>query len=190
MYARNDFSHPSVPVVERPHSEGLDPLTGCLSCSAFTSEASEAFHRARARNEPFSVLALEINRFEEILLRHGAAVADEVLQTCARLLSDNIRGMDGLCRVDGEKFTITLANEGIDSASAVAKRLLSAIKKKAALPEDVPQPLIKMPVNIGVAVLTPSDATLHDLLARAQHAMERARAAGPNRIEVERSRTR
>jgi diguanylate cyclase (GGDEF)-like protein len=186
MYARNDSFPDSAPVVEPPAAERLDPVTGCLSCSAFTSEATAAFDRARAGHTPFSVLALEIVRFEEVPLRYGSDAGKDALEVFARKLNDNIRGLDGLCRVDGGKFTITLASEGLDCAVKVAQRLLSATRTKTAPLDDATLAILKMPLSIGVAVLQPSDATLVHLLARAYRARDRAKSAGANRIEVDR----
>jgi diguanylate cyclase (GGDEF)-like protein len=172
---------------ELPPADRRDPLTGCPSRQAFLCAATKAFNRARVRNNPLSVLALEIDGFEEMMVRLGVEVGHEALRTFARVLNDNVRGMDGLCRIDGEKFTIALANEGIDSAAKVAERLRSTINRKVIDLEDEAQTRVKMPISIGIATLEPLDSTIFDVLDRASRALARAKAAGHGRIETERS---
>jgi diguanylate cyclase (GGDEF)-like protein len=64
----------------------------------------------------------------------------------------------------------------------VGERLRAAV---ASLDLSAIAPDLHVTISLGLALLRPRDAGLHDVIGRADVALYRAKAAGKNRVEAE-----
>jgi diguanylate cyclase (GGDEF)-like protein len=169
--------------VELVQAGRTDPLTGCLNRRAFTQEAHAAVNNARMFSEPLAVLMLDIDRFKNVNDRHGHHIGDRVINHVVTTILGTIRETDTLCRMGGEEFAIMVPAETIPTACELAERVRAAIAASSLpLTEDGSSSL-SVTISIGVAELDATDASLYDVLGRADKALYNAKSAGRNRVE-------
>ena len=158
-----------------------DPLTQLFNRRGFDNRSSREWARALRFGRPLSVLALDLDHFKRVNDAHGHAAGDHVLRTAAALCRLQLRDMDILARMGGEEFSILLPETALDQAKAVAERIRHALQHMGATWQGAHIP---MTVSIGLAVRGPADATLADLLDRADEALYRAKESGRNKVEA------
>lgn len=155
-----------------------DGLTGLLNRAALLEDGKQQLAQCRLRRQPFAALLLDLDHFKRINDTHGHLAGDAVLHHAARTLQRNLRGRDELLgRYGGEEFVLLLPATSLEQAQALAERLRAALE---ACPLDGDAGAIGITTSIGVAA--DAEAGLQDLLARADLALYRAKAAGRNRV--------
>ena len=88
-----------------------DPLTGLANRAALAQKIEEAAARQRRRDEPFSVLLLDLDRFKEVNDTLGHPAGDTLLTEVAMRLKSLLRETDVLARLGGDEFAIIQAGE-------------------------------------------------------------------------------
>lgn len=160
------------------HLPTTDELTGIFNRRAFADIAGREFLRARRFDRPLTVLALDIDHLKAINDCHGHATGDRVLTECTDRWVHLLRVQDVLGRLDGEEFCVLLAETPSNIAQAVAERLRAAIA-------DTPMPGGQhVSVSIGLCAAAAADNQWTDTLARADQALDAAKATGRNRVAV------
>jgi diguanylate cyclase (GGDEF)-like protein len=161
---------------ERTRYEALhDPLTGLANRTLLR----DRLHHALARRDRGATAALfvDLDNFKQVNDAHGHATGDAVLVEIARRLHTAVRPGDTIARLGGDEFVAVC--EGIDeeAALAVGQRLHDAIQ----LPLIVGGAEHRLSASIGIAL---GDRDPDALLADADAAAYRAKAAGRGRIEL------
>ena len=159
---------------------GQDPLTQLYNRRGFDHSSALEWARALRFERPLAILALDLDHFKRVNDRFGHAAGDYVLRTSSALCKLQLRDMDILARMGGEEFSILLPETGLEQARAVAERIRQAVQNLGATWEGT---LIPLTLSIGLAVRSPSDPTLADVLARADQALYRAKDSGRNRVQ-------
>ena len=156
-----------------------DPLTG-LPNRRFL-EILRARPPGRRRDDATGVLMADIDHFKRLNDRHGHAAGDEVLRAVADAIARTVRTDDFPIRYGGEEFLVVLRRADTEIAAAVAERLRLNVASI-----DVRRLRIGAPVtvSVGLAVAEPGTDGLDGLIARADAALYRAKAAGRDRIAV------
>ena len=155
-----------------------DELTGINNRRAFM-ELSEQMVRLSDRNaSAVSCLLIDVDHFKLIndALGHGAG--DHVLQQIGALMTQAFRSCDICGRVGGEEFAVLLPDTDVIAAMGCAERFREAV---ATHDFDWHGQELQVSVSIGVAL---RQATLSDLLQRADMAMYQAKDGGRNRVEL------
>ncbi|AEI82826.1 diguanylate cyclase (plasmid) [Cupriavidus necator N-1] len=156
-----------------------DDLTGVLSRRAVLHAGSSELKNRRASGQPLSLLLMDIDHFKRINDQHGHLVGDRVLAHFAQTVGRALRHTDYLGRFGGEEFVVLLPHTGAEAAFAVAERVRQAVEQQTAL---AGQPACT--ASLGLASIEAGEATLDELLARADLALYRAKADGRNRVEA------
>ncbi len=161
---------------ERTRYEALhDPLTGLANRTLLR----DRLHHALARRDRGATAALfvDLDNFKQVNDVHGHATGDAVLVEIATRLNTAVRPGDTIARLGGDEFVAVC--EGIDeeAALAVAHRLHDAIQ----LPLTAGGAEHQLSASIGIAL---GDSDPDALLADADAASYRAKAAGRGRIEL------
>jgi diguanylate cyclase (GGDEF)-like protein len=149
-----------------------DSLTG-LHNSRFMQQHLEHLLWVQKRyGHPFALLLLDIEGLKRINDAYGSSAGDRTLVGVATALSETTRSVDTPVRMGGDEFCVLLPHQTASRARVLADRLATTIEH---VENPTPQPLR---VSIGV-VSCPQHATdAEDLLAMADGAMYRAKAAG------------
>ncbi|KAI3611259.1 hypothetical protein D8I24_0248 (plasmid) [Cupriavidus necator H850] len=156
-----------------------DELTGVLSRRAVLHAGSSELKNRRGSGQPLSLLLMDIDHFKRINDQHGHLVGDRVLAHFAQTVGRALRHTDYLGRFGGEEFVVLLPHTGAEAAFAVAERVRQAVEQQTAL---AGQPACT--ASLGLASIEAGEATLDELLARADLALYRAKADGRNRVEA------
>ena len=110
----------------------------------------------------------------------GHVAGDKVILATAERISTTVRGVDIVARIGGDEFVVVLRHvHSIDPAHRVS----SEVHRKMAQAIMVDNTPVRATVSIGIAEAGPGE-NLEDLLARADDALYRAKAAGRGRTEV------
>lgn len=127
-------------------------------------------------------MMLDIDHFKNINDQHGHAVGDQVLRQFSHTLQDQLHNGELFARLGGEEFVIILPGLAPDQAKFTAERLRRAVQDLCVV---LAERRLQITVSIGLAGCGAQQPapSLDTLLARADQALYRAKAAGRNRIE-------
>jgi diguanylate cyclase len=169
---------------ERQRAHALyDNLTGCLNRRAFYERFAIEADRSRRLRQGLALLFVDVDFFKSINDRHGHEVGDHALQELAQRLQASIRDTDLLFRWGGEEFVILLAHSSLDDARAVAARVRADVAASP-VPAGHAHGAIRVTVSIGIAASATAAHAPDDLVAKADAACYRAKAAGRDAIAV------
>jgi diguanylate cyclase (GGDEF)-like protein/PAS domain S-box-containing protein len=154
-----------------------DPLTGLANRTLLRDRLEHALARSEREGSATGVLFIDLDNFKGVNDAHGHAAGDAVLVELGRRLPAAVRPADTVARLGGDEFVVVCEQADADSTLTLARRLLAAI----ALPIDVGVREVRLSASIGIALgRTNPDA----LLAEADAAAYRAKAAGGGRLEL------
>ncbi|HEX6986177.1 MAG TPA: GGDEF domain-containing protein, partial [Planctomycetaceae bacterium] len=156
-----------------------DPLTELPNRRALRERLADALEAAGRAGRPVSLALLDVDRFKQFNDAFGHPAGDDVLRAFAALLRRASRSGDLPARFGGEEFAVLLPDADAREASAAAERLRGAI-------EGAAWPLRPVTASFGVATVFPPsqpDESVADvLIAAADAALYRSKAAGRNRV--------
>lgn len=158
----------------------LDPMTGALNRKGLEQLGPRVLQRARQAKRPVTLLMVDADRFKSINDRHGHPAGDAVLIHLARQLGSRLRASDLLVRYGGEEFLLLLDGLSGRVAPEVAERLRAQIEQS---PVELDEGPLHYTVSIGMALAADGEYELDGLIAKADAALYRAKAAGRDRAE-------
>lgn len=156
-----------------------DPLSGLLNRRGVFEAAAVLMNANKARMQPVSVLAFDLDRFKSINDNFGHATGDMVLRLFAEVARKTMRAGDLIGRLGGEEFVAIIPGTLAEAAIA-AERVRTAFAEETHAPGGCGIPAT---VSVGVACGS-ANAALDLLIARADAALYRAKANGRNCIEL------
>jgi diguanylate cyclase (GGDEF)-like protein len=152
----------------------------------FTQRLEEEFKRVRRYGPTLTLVMFDIDHFKSVNDRFGHVAGDGVLLEFGRIMSRSARETDIIARYGGEEFTILLPHTAAPQGQRLAERIRKATESFdfPGAPDGVP---ISITVSAGVATFPINDRILapDQLVASADNAMYRAKAAGRNRTHVD-----
>jgi diguanylate cyclase (GGDEF)-like protein len=157
-----------------------DPLTGLANRRRLDERLTQELERAERFGEPFSIAVLDIDDFKVVNDTFGHPAGDAVLVELARRLRGITRDVDLVARSGGEELTVLLPKADRLTAAKAAMRMRKVV---AAQPVAAADELIRVTTSIGVASHPADGTTAAELIAAADEALYRAKAAGKNRVE-------
>ena len=163
-----------------------DELTGLSNQRRFRALIGKEAARAERFGHELSLLILDIDDFKQVNDTHGHLQGDEVLRTIGRILLEESRGVDEPARYGGEEFVVALPETDADGAVEVAERIRSRIEAAVVQLTDG-SGRIHVTASLGVASTPETARDVRGLIAAADAALYRAKAAGKNRTEVARA---
>ncbi|MDD5177079.1 MAG: diguanylate cyclase [Sterolibacterium sp.] len=168
--------------LEFERAVAVDALTG-LHNKRWVAEAFPRVIGRCARDGAAVCLLLgDIDNFKRFNACYGRLNGDNLLRLLARRLADILRPQDMLARYGVEEFVFLLPATDISEAIKIAERLrLMAAETRLPIAEDGADAGITL--SMGIATMQSGD-TLEALLANAEAALQSAKLAGRNRVEV------
>lgn len=158
-----------------------DPLTG-LSNRRHADDVLPSLFELddRGRLAGLAVVSFDLDHFKSINDTWGHAVGDRVLRRFAQIMMRSARRADLVFRYGGEEFLAVLVEQDIDGARHYAERVREAT---AAISDLDPVPPHGVTVSAG-AVMRSRGEPLHEVIARADALLYKAKGNGRNRVEV------
>ena len=163
------------------HLSERDPLTGISNRRHFVAGVQSALEAARARQQPVSLLLLDLDHFKSINDHAGHEAGDRVLMEIARVGRQHAGPSELFGRLGGEEYGLCLPGTGIEDAEVVANRWLAAIREAVAYTHPDGRPVT---ASIGVSSTERSGYDYDRLMRDADAAMYGAKASGRNRVAV------
>ena len=155
----------------------LDALTGIANRRALTGYFSELVASGALKDQPLSLLMLDIDHFKSFNDAHGHVLGDNVICAVAGTLADHAQ--QGLAaRYGGEEFSLVLPGFDLTRACAVANAIrekIQEIQLWTAAGELIPS----ITISIGVKQMQEND-TLQSLIHDADTALYCAKRSGRN----------
>ena len=163
------------------HQALHDPLTGLANRVLLLDRIQHAADSAARRRTGAVVLFMDLDFFKAVNDASGHSAGDRLLLGVSRRLQSAVRPEDTIARLGGDEF-VALCEDVADPAGeglTVARRILELFEE----PFTVSGRAVLVKASIGVAPAGRND-TADALLARADHAMYRAKELGRGRVEV------
>lgn len=152
-----------------------DALTQLTNRHGLNLTLEKDLERAQRYQHPLSVIMIDIDHFKQVNDQYGHLTGDKVLVECSRLLRDNLRKSDIICRWGGEEFLILCFETTQEQGTLLAELLLEKIRCH-------PFPEVgKMTISAGIAQATPEDNT-ETLTKRADTLLYEAKHQGRDRV--------
>lgn len=156
----------------------FDPLTGLANRLLLREHFEASMSAATRTGQMLAVHFLDLDGFKVVNDRHGHPVGDELLQQVASRLKAMVRAEDTVARLGGDEFVILqtgLLHE--DEAKMLALRII----RKLSLAYEIADSAATVSVSVGIAIALGQGVELERLLACADSALYRAKAAGKAR---------
>ena len=138
--------------------------------------------RASRYGASLSILMVDLDHFKRVNDTYGHAGGDEVLRQFAEIAKGHLRGTDIMGRVGGEEFAILLPETASIGALNLAERVRHDLQNAKMVWGDQ---TLRITASLGIADLGEHDATILDLLARADRALYTAKNNGRNCVIVD-----
>ena len=158
-----------------------DALTGVFNRRGFFAAAVPLF--AAAPGVPLCAMLIDLDGFKHVNDTFGHAAGDKVVSAAAqsiRAVADAYGGV--VARLGGDEFGVIVPGLDAASLSSLSERLRAAVETR---PVQHGGRNIRVTASVGAAPRHEDDATLDDLLARADIALYAAKSFGRNRIATD-----
>jgi diguanylate cyclase (GGDEF)-like protein len=167
-------------LTEDIHSDSeRDDITGVKNRAAFRESLGDLWQRADAGFDPFSLVLLDIDQYDEIAHHHGQDVANDLLRQVAGMIDHALRTDDMVARLGNSQFGLLLNNALTDGALICMERIR---RKVSSTPFDAGQPLL---VSISIAVVTwERGVGLRQIFSAADETLQNAKSEGTNQLKV------
>ncbi len=162
----------------------VDGLTGVWNRRAFDEYLDQEWKRAQRSGEPLSLILIDVDHFKKFNDGYGHAAGDDCLRQVAHALKGQIkRPADIVARYGGEEFVCVLPETSAEGAVLLAERMRDAVAALGIPHAHSPTAAI-VSISGGVATTRPSaQASIRDLIERADALLYQAKQAGRNRVE-------
>lgn len=166
---------------ERAQQQAVtDELTGLYNRRGLTSLGQIEVERSLRFGRPISVLMLDVDNFKQINDGFSYRAGDEVLYLLSKSCRKGLRSIDIACRYGGDEFVIVLPETPMEGAIQAAERLRFGVASEVF---TTTAGAFEISISVGVAMLTPSQNSIEQVLEQAGAALHAAKFAGKNRVE-------
>ncbi len=157
-----------------------DPLSGLYNRRYLDEILDRELTKAQREGYPVSIIMGDIDRFKELNDTYGHQAGDEVIRLLSRLLREQSRASDILCRFGGEEFLLVMP--GISASVAHVRvdqwrDLFSQQRLNFGVFE------LSSTISFGVSAYPMHGKTSERLIAVADRALYAAKAKGRNCVE-------
>jgi two-component system cell cycle response regulator len=161
----------------------VDGLTGLYCRRYFDVRIVEEIERARRFGTSFALIMADLDEFKRLNDTLGHLAGDRALREVAAIAASQLRGVDLAARYGGEELAFLLPRTTLADAHAVAERIREAVNSYLLIESGRSWSL-----SLSCGVAGWSESGVSDpgaLVARADAALYRAKAAGKNRVEID-----
>jgi diguanylate cyclase (GGDEF)-like protein len=161
-----------------------DSLTNIANRRRFDDMLAREWRRCQRAGVPLSLLMIDVDHFKAYNDHSGHVQGDEALRQVAKLLGAAAkRPGDLVARYGGEEFVCLLPAIGVGGASAVANKLIDAVRR-ANIPHPRSPSGPRLTISVGSATATDLSVDPLALVAYADKLLYAAKAAGRDQVTV------
>lgn len=162
---------------------GSDELTSIANRRTFGETLRRELSRARRSKSLLSILLFDVDGLKTVNDSLGHAAGDTALRLVARCLRQGVRDGDLVARIGGDEFAVLLPTTGAENAHALGERIRVMVAKTSGGVG------MRLGVSFGVSVTQSGDLDASALLAAADLALYRDKAARTARSFEAKART-
>ncbi|WP_018151658.1 GGDEF domain-containing protein [Leeia oryzae] len=158
----------------------IDELTGIFNRRKLMSTLQDEFEQFTRYQAATSLFIFDIDNFKHINDSLGHHAGDEVLRVVADVCKHHLRKTDLAARLGGDEFVVLMPHTHPEQALQLAERIRSH------LPEAIATMLQLGPISQlgtisgGISEMRTEDASMADVLRRADAALYQAKGEGRN----------
>jgi diguanylate cyclase (GGDEF)-like protein len=151
-----------------------DPTTGLYNRKGFADRADQLSLEAASRKDNLVVISFQMQRFKAVNDQHGYDAGDWLLKTIAAALLGELGDQAVIARLSGDEFAVALSlgSAEVGRAEELAETVLRTVTRPVLLNERI----IQVGAFAGIASAPAGNASIPDMLRRADIAMDRARS--------------
>jgi diguanylate cyclase (GGDEF)-like protein len=158
----------------------IDPKYGLVTPEYLKLQGAQILALARRNYSEINVIAIEIDRFKELVEGHGQGVANLIIRKLAKILANGVRKEDSVAHLGDAQFCVVSPSTSLEACSAFALRLAGAIENAAMKYRGE---LIRISLTIGIANSHADQCfTISQLIGLAVQRVEQGHAEGGNRV--------
>lgn len=154
-----------------------DPLTRLMNRRSMNSFLKGVMADAGLEDGAFCLMMLDIDDFKRVNDTYGHSAGDVVLVNVAKILQDNVREVDRVCRWGGEEIII-FVRSNMEAARQAAERICAEVRNNA-METDAGK--VNITLTIGVAEYS-KDETIRSMMETADRRLYRGKREGKNRV--------
>ena len=157
-----------------------DGLTGLANHMHFRQTARRELIRSKRYRLPMSLVLVDLDNFKRVNDTFGHLGGDRFLVKMAALARESLREIDTAARYGGEEFAFVLPDTPRTGGFVVAERVRARVEAHHRRRKGQSTTTL----SGGIATFPEDGSDVETLLARADEALYRAKAAGKNRIAL------
>jgi diguanylate cyclase (GGDEF)-like protein len=154
----------------------IDQMTGALNRETFL----ETLDTMRRSTDTGTLLIIDADHFKKINDAYGHLRGDEALLKISCAICRAVRHGDIVGRIGGEEFGAILMGAGSDEAAHVAERIRQEVENAAFALADGTK--LRLTVSIGGTTEMFSEASISELMRKADACLYAAKRLGRNRV--------
>ena len=156
-----------------------DELSGMGNRRSCYEYGAQAVDYAKRRQEPISIVMIDIDHFKKVNDKYGHAVGDEVICAMAGAIIERIRETDIQGRIGGEEFAIILPDTDLIGAEFLAEGIRLEIENIGVVVGDE---ILRLTASFGAATLLSDSEDINVIMKRADKALYQAKESGRNKV--------
>ena len=152
-----------------------DPMTGALNRGSF-DQILKSMERDK---RDFALILVDVDDFKNVNDTYGHEVGDVILKRVSRLLAEDFRSIDHVCRIGGDEFAVVMMDVTSDLAYTIENKIAEINNQLAIHEENVPA----VSLSVGVAFMdreNPGESMFKD----ADRALYYVKAHGRNGCHI------
>jgi diguanylate cyclase (GGDEF)-like protein len=158
-----------------------DELTGLFNRRHAILRLDEQWSIAERYGKPLTIAMIDIDHFKKINDEFGHDTGDTILRQVAKILREQTRVNDPVCRIGGEEFLIILGMQTGAEARICAERCRAAVEGHEF---DAGGKKLKITISAGIASRLPGMGQVSDLLKAGDLQLYAAKHAGRNLVKI------
>ena len=157
-----------------------DGLTGLLNHRMFQNRLEEESQRAARYGKQVTMLMIDVDFFKKVNDNYGHSTGDFVLQRISKLITNQCRNIDTICRYGGEEIAVLLPETPLEEGVHAAERIRMHIASDSFEGSGVEN--LKVTASIGVSAFPSHAGTPSELAQSADAALYLAKDSGRNKV--------
>ncbi len=156
-----------------------DPLTQLFNRRYFNDISEKEILKSQRNKQPLALLLIDADYFKKVNDNFGHDVGDQVLIRLAKIMLDECRRSDLVCRFGGEEFVILMPEVNLATATKRAEKIRQRYQTE--LSEFLSTPTT---LSVGIAMWDTLLKNLDGFTKAADLAMYQAKENGRNQVVV------
>jgi len=166
------------------HRSNTDALTALANRHSMDQFLRQAQINAMEKDEPLSILLIDIDHFKKFNDDYGHQVGDQVLRLVAKVLQESVREVDLAARYGGEELIAVLPGADLSVCTTVAERIRRRISEAKLTRRATGKEIGSITVSIGVAQFRLAESA-EAMIERCDRGLYQAKRMGRNRTVTE-----